>query len=351
MRCSGVVAPAIFARDSAIRPNTSCSCWAIPLVVSTRFGMRSLRRWSWFSTCAHWVLIASSWPTKVLYEHPEVATPAPTITIVIRTAPIGAIVIPLSPISPATLPAAAAAATAAAAAAEAAKSPAEPAAEATTAKPPEPAAARAAERTDAAVPGAPRRAAPVPGTPPAAPAQGVQHDEKHEQRQQQAAPTPGVAHVDPRCRTIGQLDPTAFRDPIHQPRDARYQALAVLALAKERHHVEAADLAGEAVGDELLQLVADLDPHLPVGDGHDHQQPVVLALLADAAAAVLEHLDRVLLQVGVVRLVGVHGGHHEGVAGAALEAQDHRFERPGAGAVDHVGKVVDRPGQLGRQRL
>src|SRR2546427_5574396 len=32
--------------------------------------MRSLRRWSWFSTCAHCALIASSWPTNVLYEQP-----------------------------------------------------------------------------------------------------------------------------------------------------------------------------------------------------------------------------------------------------------------------------------------
>src|SRR5262245_27373844 len=46
------------------------SCCANPFVVSTRFGMRSLRRCSWFSTCAHWVLIDSSWPTNVLYEHP-----------------------------------------------------------------------------------------------------------------------------------------------------------------------------------------------------------------------------------------------------------------------------------------
>src|SRR5688572_33267527 len=33
--------------------------------------MRSLRRCSWFSTCPHCVLIASSCPTKRLYEHPE----------------------------------------------------------------------------------------------------------------------------------------------------------------------------------------------------------------------------------------------------------------------------------------
>src|SRR5437588_3425522 len=71
MVCAGVVAPAIFARESAIWPKTSFSCCAIPFVVSTRFGIKSLRRCSWFSTCAHCVLIPSSWPTNLLYEHPE----------------------------------------------------------------------------------------------------------------------------------------------------------------------------------------------------------------------------------------------------------------------------------------
>src|SRR5688572_16315361 len=71
MVCSGVRAPASLARESAIWPNTSRSCCAIPFVVSTRLGMRSLRRCSWFSTCAHCVLIASSCPTNLLYEHPD----------------------------------------------------------------------------------------------------------------------------------------------------------------------------------------------------------------------------------------------------------------------------------------
>src|SRR2546423_9679271 len=71
MVCAGVLAPAIFARDSAIWPKTSFSCCAIPFVVSTRFGMRSLRRCSWFSTCAHCALMLSSWLTNVLYEQPE----------------------------------------------------------------------------------------------------------------------------------------------------------------------------------------------------------------------------------------------------------------------------------------
>ncbi len=62
-------------------------------------------------------------------------------------------------------------------------------------------------------------------------------------------------------------------------------------------------LAGEAVGDELLEVVADLDAHLAILDGDDDEQPVVLALLADPAAAVLEHLDGVFVDVRV-RLEG-----------------------------------------------
>src|SRR5262245_21361389 len=49
---------------------TPCSCAAYPFTVSTRFGIRSLRRWSWFSTWAHCALIASSSVTNVLYEQP-----------------------------------------------------------------------------------------------------------------------------------------------------------------------------------------------------------------------------------------------------------------------------------------
>src|SRR4051794_41977901 len=46
--------------------------------------MRSLRRWSWFSTCAHCALIPCSWLTNVLYEQPvsgSAATASPTICI------------------------------------------------------------------------------------------------------------------------------------------------------------------------------------------------------------------------------------------------------------------------------
>ena len=49
------------------RPPRAC---AYPFTVSTRFGIRSLRRCSWFCTCAHCALIASSWLTNLLYEQP-----------------------------------------------------------------------------------------------------------------------------------------------------------------------------------------------------------------------------------------------------------------------------------------
>ena len=54
----------------------------------------------------------------------------------------------------------------------------------------------------------------------------------------------------------------------------------------------AARLAGEAVGDPLLEAVADLDPDASLLERQQDQQAVVLALLADAAAVVLEQLRR-----------------------------------------------------------
>src|SRR3954447_16304714 len=94
MVSSGDFAARSLERASAMSLWTASSCCAKPLVVSTRFGIRSLRRWSWFSTWAHCALMACSWLTKVLYEQPVngvVATASATIciralrVIVIRT--------------------------------------------------------------------------------------------------------------------------------------------------------------------------------------------------------------------------------------------------------------------------
>ena len=67
------------ARASVTAVRVSASCLAYPLTTSTRLGIRSLRRCSWFSTCAHWALMPSSWLTKRLYEQPEAAIPAPMV--------------------------------------------------------------------------------------------------------------------------------------------------------------------------------------------------------------------------------------------------------------------------------
>ena len=64
-------------------------------------------------------------------------------------------------------------------------------------------------------------------------------------------------------------------------------------------HVLAACLSGEAVGDELFEVVAHLDPHLPVVDGEQDQNAVVASALADAATAVLEHLHGVFADIAV----------------------------------------------------
>ena len=52
---------------------------------------------------------------------------------------------------------------------------------------------------------------------------------------------------------------------------------AVVALPESRRHLLADRLAGEAVGDELLQVVADLDLNLAILDRDEHEQAVVLA--------------------------------------------------------------------------
>src|SRR5687767_1533486 len=187
MVCSGVLAPASFARDSAIWPNTSFSCCAMPFVVSTRLGMRSFRRCSWFSTCAHCVLIASSCPTNLLYEHPE----SPAVMSATRTATptLRMTVIPMLLKGPPEgghyerkfLPRAATAATTAASASEPAEATATAAeaaeAAAETAAAP---AKAAAERPDAAAPAAPRRAAPEAPPAPRAP-NHVEQDQDHDQ--------------------------------------------------------------------------------------------------------------------------------------------------------------------------
>ena len=55
-------------------------------------------------------------------------------------------------------------------------------------------------------------------------------------------------------------------DPAHDSRRARKQPLSVVTAPEGRDHLFAARLAREAVGDERLELVSDLDAHLPILD-------------------------------------------------------------------------------------
>ncbi len=96
---------------------------------------------------------------------------------------------------------------------------------------------------------------------------------------------------------------------------------AVFAARKVRHHVVAAHLAGKAVGDELLEVVADLDPDVSVLHRQQHEQPVVFALGADAAPAVLEHLHRVFAYVGV-RRERLDRRHHDDIARRVLQLEN-----------------------------
>src|SRR6266567_9453503 len=63
---AGVLAESNCDRACAISPNTVCSCFVIPLTVSTRFGIRSARRCSTTSTCDHADFTASFLLTSVL---------------------------------------------------------------------------------------------------------------------------------------------------------------------------------------------------------------------------------------------------------------------------------------------
>ena len=50
-----------FERASVTPSSTSRSCCAKPFTVSTRFGIKSARRWYWFTTSDHAAFTCSSW--------------------------------------------------------------------------------------------------------------------------------------------------------------------------------------------------------------------------------------------------------------------------------------------------
>jgi hypothetical protein len=136
-----------------------------------------------------------------------------------------------------------------------------------------------------------------------------------------------------------------LRDPSDDPLGAGAQPFAVLSVPEERRHHLTARLAGEAVGDPLLEVVPDLDPDAPLLQREQDQEAVVLALLSNAFAVVREQLDGVLLDVAV-GLDGRHGRDHDDVAGRGLQRADHPIDRARAVGVDDLGEVVDRSGQF-----
>ncbi len=143
-------------------------------------------------------------------------------------------------------------------------------------------------------------------------------------------------------RYAGERDAAALRDPSDDARDACEQPWAVLASREIRRHVVTADLAGIPVSDELLEVVADFGPHSAILHRQQHEQAVVLALVADAAAAILEHLHRVLADIGVEARTcrssqpPRHPQTPFSARGCAARVQLRR-------RIDDVGEIVDRP--------
>jgi hypothetical protein len=123
----------------------------------------------------------------------------------------------------------------------------------------------------------------------------------------------------------------------------------VSAVPELRDHVLAGGLAGKAVGDKRLEAVAHLDPGLALLDREQNQQPVVLALLADAAPAVFEQLQRILAEVGIGRQC-LDGHDHDDIAAGRLERPDDAIHLEPALRVDDVREVVGRLGEYGEGR-
>ena len=146
-----------------------------------------------------------------------------------------------------------------------------------------------------------------------------------------------------------QRDVASFGDPADNAGGAGAQSLAVVTRPERRHHDLAAGFSREPVGDPLLEAVADLDPDLPLLEREQDQQAVVLALLADAAAVVLEQLDGVFADVAVAA-DGRHGGNDHDVAAGGLERAAQRIDGARTVGIDDVGEIVDRLGQCGKRR-
>jgi hypothetical protein len=251
-----------------------------------------------------------------------------------------------------SFPAAAGSATTAPAAAKPSESASTPPAATKAAEPTaESAAEPAAKRTHAAVPAAPRSAAPA-AAPATSPAARQDHDDDpDEQDDLPGSESARRLNGPPLPRHVLQFDAAPLGNAVDDPGRAGEQARRVVAVAELRPHHLANRLAGEAVGDELLEVVADLDAHLAFLERDHDQCAVVLALVPDPAAAVLEHPQRELVDVRV-RLHRRYGGDDDHVAARLLQRANAPVELSFVRRVDGVAEVVDgRRERRGRRLL
>ena len=293
---AGVRAPASFARDSAIVSRICFSCAAKPFTVSTRFGMRSFRRWSWFCTSPQAPLIDSSSVVNRLYEQAgsvrsTTATsndPNQRVRVIGLLRPADGYQPPPPPPPPLRPPP------------NPPKPPAAESAPTEAAATAAPAPVGAAEGADAARPAAPRTRGPV-ALPPASPPVRQEEDQQddHDDQPDRELLAAALAGRGAHRRQAVERDAAILRDAAGEPHDARLQARAVLPLAEVGDHLLARGLAGEPVRDRAFEPVAHLDPHPAIPRREQHEQAVVLATLADAASLVLEEPDRVVADVRV----------------------------------------------------
>ena len=82
-------------------------------------------------------------------------------------------------------------------------------------------------------------------------------------------------------------------DDINDPRDAVADAAVVVVVAEARNELLADDLSGEAVRQDALETVADLDTHFALARRHQDEHAVILLRLPDAP--LLEQADRVIV--------------------------------------------------------
>src|SRR5262249_19285342 len=151
------------------------------------------------------------------------------------------------------------------------------------------AAPTASERAPAATPAAVAARAAQPSGAREDPRQNDEHEQRDEQRGD-AAVTRFARLVVAQLAAVPLERHSLF---VGDPRRAREHALRdaarVVALAKPRRDLLADDPGLEPVRQRALEPIARLEPHLVLVERHEHQEPVVLALLADLP--LLEHLD------------------------------------------------------------